>query len=118
LNLQTFLGVTVAPAGLFSTMTILLDGTVSQSGSDFHGVLSANQYKDILVGTATFGGTSPMLAILQKRVPGITYSRSDIKGTGKLVAGPFAFVNHQLSSGGGQEWEYAAGQIGQSPNRP
>jgi hypothetical protein len=106
-------GVAVAPAGLFTTMTILPDGTVSQIGSDFHGVLSANQYKDMLVGTASFGGTSPMLAILQKRVPGITYSSSDIKGTGKLVAGPLTFVYHQLSSGGDQEWEYAAGQIGQ-----
>jgi hypothetical protein len=104
-----------APTNLFTTMTILPDGTVSQSGSmDFHGILSANQYRDMLVGTVSFGGvTSPMIVILQKRVPGITYSSSDIKGTGQLVAGPLPFVYHQLASGADHEWEYATGQVGQ-----
>jgi hypothetical protein len=68
----------------------------------------------MLVGTASFGGvTSRMIVILQKRVPGITYSSSDIKGTGQLVAGPLPFVYHQLASGADQEWEYATGQVGQ-----
>lgn len=106
-------GTTAAPANLFTTMAILPDGTVSQSGSDFHGVLAANQYKDMLVGTASPGGTSGMIAILQKRVPGITFSSSDIKGTGRLVAGPLPFAYHQLSSGVHRDWEYAVGQIGQ-----
>ncbi len=107
-------GNTIAPANLFTTMTILPDGTVSQSGAtDFHGTLSNNQYRDLLVGTASSGGTSPMIVILQKRVPGVTYSNSDIKGTGQTVAGPLPFVYHQLSSGANREWEYAAGQIGQ-----
>jgi hypothetical protein len=108
-------GNTTAPANLFTTMTILPDGTVSQSGStDFHGILSANQYRDMLVGSASFGGaTSRVIVILQKRVPGITYSSSDIKGTGQLVAGPLPFAYHQLASGADQEWEYATGQVGQ-----
>ena len=106
-------GATTAPAGLFTTMTILPDGTVSQGGSDFHGTLSANQYKDTLVGTASAGGTSRKIVLLQKQVPGITFSSSDIEGTGRLVAGPLPFVYHQLSSGANQEWEYAAGQVGQ-----
>ena len=115
-SVTTFLdsaGNTAAPAGLFTAMTILPDGAVSQGGSDFHGVLSANQYKDMLVGTASAGGTSRRIVILQKRVPGIPFSGSDIKGTGKLVAGPLTFVYHQLSSGVDPEWESASGQIGQ-----
>lgn len=106
-------GNTAAPAGIFSTMTILPDGTVSQSGSDFHGVLSNGQYRDMLVGTASKGVGSRMIAVMQKRVPGITYTSNDIKGTGKSVAGPLSFVYHQLSSGIDQEWEYATGQVGQ-----
>jgi hypothetical protein len=76
-------------------------------------LLSANQFRDILVGTASFSGTSRLIAILQKRVPGITYTSNDIKGTGKLVAGPLTFFYNQLSSGADQEWEYATGQVGQ-----
>ncbi|HEX8960620.1 MAG TPA: fibronectin type III domain-containing protein [Geobacteraceae bacterium] len=107
-------GSTTAPAGLFTTMTILPDGTVSQSGTtDFHGVLSNNQFRDMLVGTASTGGTSRMVVVLQKRVPGITYTASDIRGTGRFVAGPLPFVYHQLSSGIYHEWQYATGQIGQ-----
>ncbi len=108
-------GNTTAPAGLFSTMTILPDGTVFQPGAaaGFQGSLSAGQYKDMLVGTATTGAASRLIAVLQKRVAGITFGSSDIKGTGRLVAGPLTFVYHQLSSGANQEWEYAGGQVGQ-----
>ena len=104
-----------APADLFTAMTIRPDGTVTQSGAaaSFHGVLSAGQYRDLLAGSGTRGGTSPMILIMQKRVPGISYDVNDIKGTGRLVAGPLPFVYHQLSSGASGEWEYAAGQIGQ-----
>jgi len=114
---NTFLdssGNTSAPAGLFSTMNILPDGFISQTGpeTDFQGTLSNNQFKDILVGSASAGGASPMIAILQKQVTGISFSASDIKGTGQAVAGPLIFVYHQLSSGVNQEWEYASGQIG------
>jgi Fibronectin type III domain len=108
-------GKTTAPLDFFSVMTIQPEGTVTQSGAaaTFHGVLSAGQYRDLLVGTGLRGGTSPLILVMQKRVPGISYDVNDIKGTGRLVAGPLPFVYHQLSSGTSGEWEYAAGQIGQ-----
>lgn len=108
-------GNTTAPLNLFTTMSVLPDGTVIQPGvaSGFQGTLSANQFKDTLVATATTAGAnSQLIAILQKRVAGITFTNSDIQGTGKL-AGPLAFVYHQLSSGSNLEWEYAACQAGQ-----
>lgn len=102
------------PLNLFTTMSVLSDGTVIQAGveSGFQGTLSANQFKDTLVATASTGAASQLIAILQKQVPGITFTNSDIQGTGKL-AGPLTFVYHQLSSGSNQEWEYAACQAGQ-----
>jgi Fibronectin type III domain len=108
-------GNTVAPTGLFTTLAISADGIVSQPGTTdaFNGILSAGQYRDTLVGTATRGAASQLLIILQKRVPGITYTVSDIKGTGRLVAGPLSFVYHQLASGVRTEWEHASGQVGQ-----
>ncbi len=108
-------GGAAAPANLFTTMSILPDGTVLQSGAaaGFHGNLSANLFKDTLVGIAASGAGSRLMAILQKQVSGVTFSSADIKGTGKLVAGPLTFVYHQIASGANQEWEYAAGQIGQ-----
>ena len=108
-------GNTAEPATLFTTMTILPDGSVFQDGAaaDFHAVLSADLNNDLLVGTASAGGGSPMMVILQKSVPGITFSAADIKGTGKLVAGPLSLVYHQLSSGALSQWEYASCQVGQ-----
>ena len=117
ISILTFLdnsGNSSAPTGLFTAMTILPDGTVFQAGTatGFHGELSANQFKDTLVGTATTAA-SRQIMILQKQVDGIVFSSSDIKGTGKQGAGPLTFVYHQLSSGTNQEWEYAGGQVGQ-----
>jgi hypothetical protein len=107
-------GIGAAPAGLFGTMSILPDGSVFQDGAaDFHGVLSANLHKDLLVATASAGGNSPLMLILQKSVPGISFSAADIKGTGRLVAGPLSLVYHQLSSGAVSEWESAGCQVGQ-----
>jgi hypothetical protein len=108
-------GASVAPAGLFGTMTILPDGSVFQDGAaaDFHGMVSANLHKDLLVGTASAGGGSRMMVVLQKSVPGISFSALDIKGTGRLVAGPLTMVYHQLSSGTVSEWETASYQVGQ-----
>jgi hypothetical protein len=76
-------------------------------------VLSANQYKDIIVATATAASGAPMLAVLQKKVRGIAFSATDIKGTGKLLAGPLNYVYHQLSAGAVNEWEHAYAQVGQ-----
>jgi hypothetical protein len=109
------LGNSAAPAGIFNTMSIAADGTVSQSASasNFHGILSAGQYKDLMVATASLADSSRLLIIFQKQVPGIVYSSSDIHGTGRLVAGPLPFVYHQLASGVSSGWETASGQIGQ-----
>ncbi|WP_224984886.1 fibronectin type III domain-containing protein [Geomonas agri] len=109
------LGGSAAPADLFTNLTLLPDGTVLQDGAaaGFHGTLAANLYKDFMVGTVTLAGGGRMLVVLQKSVPGITFSAADIKGTGKLVAGPLAYVYHQLSAGGVPEWEYASCQVGQ-----
>ncbi|WP_185244343.1 fibronectin type III domain-containing protein [Citrifermentans bremense] len=108
-------GSSAAPAELFTAMTMHPDGTVSQNGAaaGFHGVLSAGVFKDLLVATAPLAGSSGMLVILQKSVPGITYSPADVKGTGRLAAGPLPYVYHQLSGGGLKEWEYASCQVGQ-----
>lgn len=107
-----------APAGLFGNLTLLPDGSVFQGSgaSDFHGELSANLHKDMLVGTASLGGASRMMAVLQKSVLGITFSAADIKGTGRLVAGPLPYVYHQLSSGAVSGWEYAGCEVGQDQN--
>ncbi|QWV94248.1 fibronectin type III domain-containing protein [Geomonas oryzisoli] len=112
---QDSLGGGAPPAELFTSMTLLPDGTVLQDGvaASFHGTLAANLYKDLMVGTATLAGGARMLVVLQKSVPGITFSAADIRGTGKLVAGPLAYVYHQLSAGGIPEWEYASCQVGQ-----
>jgi hypothetical protein len=106
---------TSAPVGLFSNMTLLPDGTVLQDGAaaDFHGVVSANLHKDMMVGTGNLGSSSRVMIILQKSVDGITFSAADIRGTGRLVAGPLTLVYHQLSSGALSEWENASCQIGQ-----
>jgi hypothetical protein len=106
---------TAAPDDLFGTLSILPDGVVTAAGgvADFHGALSANTYKDLLVATASGDGGSRMIALLQKRVPGITYSAADLKGTGRLVAGPLPLVYHQLSTGAASEWEHASLQVGQ-----
>jgi hypothetical protein len=114
-SFQDSAGATAAPAGLFAAMTVLPDGSVLQNGAaaDFHGVLSSNLYRDTLVATASTGSGSPMMIILQKSIPGISFSAADIKGTGRLVAGPLAMVYHQLSSGAVSEWESATLQAGQ-----
>lgn len=106
-------GAVAAPAGLFGTLTILPDGAVLRPGApEFHGVLSPNQFKDLLVATASDGSASPTLMVLQRRLPGMVFSSSDIQGTGQAVAGPLTWVYHQLSAGVTTEWEHAAGQTG------
>jgi hypothetical protein len=107
-------GNTAAPADLFTSLSLLPDGSVLQSGAaaGFRGTLSANQYLDLLVGTATTGGNSDTLVIMQKRVPGIVFTSADIQGTGQQGAGPLLFVYHQLASGSNHEWEVGSAQVG------
>jgi hypothetical protein len=106
-------GGSVAPAGLFSTMSIQPDGSVAQDGAaaGFHGVLSAGLYRDLLVGTGS-SGSSRTLVVLQKVVPGISFSATDIQGTGQAGAGPLPMVYHQISSGAVSEWEWGSFQVG------
>jgi hypothetical protein len=106
-------GASVAPAGLFSTMSIQADGSVAQDGAaaGFQGVLSTGLYRDLLVGTGT-SGSSRTLLVLQKVVPGISFSATDIQGTGQAGAGPLPMVYHQISSGAVSEWEWGSFQVG------
>lgn len=107
-------GATTAPAGLFSAMSILSDGSVSEDGASagFHGMLSGNLYRDLLVGSNNLSGSSRMLVILQKSVPGILFAATDIQGTGQQGAGPLPMVYHQFSSGAIAEWEWGSFQVG------
>ncbi|HJV35199.1 fibronectin type III domain-containing protein [Geomonas sp.] len=106
-------GFTSAPPGLFNPLSVLPDGKVVQAQDpDFHAVLSANQFRDFVVGTTTVAG-SPVMLVLQKRVPGVAYSPNDIKGTGKAGAGPLLYNYHQISSGVSQEWQTGSCQVGQ-----
>jgi hypothetical protein len=106
-------GASAAPAGLFGPLTVLPDGSVFQAGAPaFHGVLAASLHKDLIVATTGAGGASPMMMILQKVVPGISFNASDIQGTGQAGAGPLPMVYHQLSSGAVSEWETASFQVG------
>ncbi|GFO60496.1 hypothetical protein GMST_28210 [Geomonas silvestris] len=106
-------GGTTAPNDLFSTMSIASDGTVSQDGAaaGFHGVLSENIFRDLLVGTGTTA-SGQLMVVLQKMVPGITFAATDIQGTGQSGAGPLLVVYHQISSGAVSEWEWGNFQVG------
>lgn len=107
-------GGSAPPSGLFPGLFVDSVGQVldvASGSAAFRGVMAANQYKDIIVGSAT-GGSSPMLIILQKQVSGITFANGDLAGFGSTLGGPRRFIYDQIASGLGQEWEYAAGQIG------
>ena len=113
---NTFLdssGNTVPPADLFATWSVLPDGAVSQTGSatNFVGALANNAYRDILVGTAQWRGSSDLIAIFQKQVSSVAFGNGDIEGYGSS-GGPRYFVYNQISSGTVQEWEFGLGQIG------
>ena len=106
-------GNTVPPADLFATWSILPDGSVSQTGSvtNFYGALSNSIYRDMLVGTAQWRGSSNLIAIFQKQVSSVAFGNGDIEGYGS-GGGPRYFVYNQISSGAVQEWEFGLGQIG------
>lgn len=113
-------GGTVAPTTLFPALYLDSNGQVLDVASGtatFRGVVAANTYKDMIVGTSVNSSASSMIAILQKQVSGITFSAADIQGfgsfNGSLTNNARYFVYNQVSSGSAQEWEYAAGQIGQ-----
>lgn len=101
-----------APSELLTTLTIDSTGTVTQSASQFHGVLSTG--KTLLAATSTLNNSAPIILVLQKRVPGVTYSDADIAGTGSTPpgTGPLPLAYQQISVGSREEWEYAVGQAG------
>jgi hypothetical protein len=107
-------GTTMPSVNLFSALFLSMNGEVSDSTTGiakFHGVIAAN--RKLIVGNSSPDSTSHLLAILQKQLPGVTFSNSgDIQGFGNTGGGGRRFVYNQLSSGSGQEWEYAEGQLG------
>jgi hypothetical protein len=107
-------GNTLPPAYLFPALFLNPVGHVRDANADasnFRGVMAAG--RKMIVGNASPDGASQLLAILQKQVPGITFSNTgDIQGFGNLGGGGRRFIYNQISSGSGQEWEFAAGKIG------
>jgi len=102
------------PADLFPVMLLSSNGHVRDAvaGSPlFQGVMAAN--RKMVIGNSSTGSVSPMLVIMQKQVPGVTFSNSgDLQGFGNTGGGGRRFIYNQISSGSGQEWEFAEGQIG------
>ncbi len=107
-------GNTLPPADLFPVLLLNPTGHVRDANGDiakFQGVMAAS--RKMIVGTSSPDGASQLMAILQKQVPGIAFSNSgDIQGFGNLGGGGRRFIYNQISSGSGQEWEFAAGKIG------
>jgi hypothetical protein len=105
-------GGTTAPSELLTTLAIDATGTVIQAAGPFHGILSTG--KTLLAATSALKSGAPLLLVLQKRVPGVTYSNADIAGTGSTPpgTGPLPLAYQQISVGSKEEWEYAVGQAG------
>lgn len=108
-------GGTAAPAGFFPTLLVDASGRV-RDAQDAANVRYAGDLartnKNLIVATASSGGTSS-IAILQKHDPTKTFSTAEVAGWGS-VGGARKFVYDQISTGAApQEWEFAAGQIGQ-----
>ena len=102
------------PAGLLPALFVNSGGQVRDTTAGipaFQGVMAAN--RKMIVGNSSPDGTSQSMAILQKQVPGVTFSNAgDLQGFGNTGGGGRRFIYHQISSGFNQEWEFAAGQIG------
>lgn len=110
-------GGTTAPAGLFPVLLLSSDGQVADNADPaltvFKGVMATS--RNMVVGTASPQTGSRLIAVLQRRVPGTTFSNAgDIAGFGNTSGGPRRFAYIQLSSGPLQEWEFAQGQAGQN----
>lgn len=106
-------GGTTPPADLFPALYLDSSGKVQDVATGtatFRGVMASRL--NMVVGTAFTGSASPLIAILQKQVSGVTFSDNDLKGFGNAGGGARRFVYNQISNGLVQEWEYAVGQIG------
>jgi len=75
-----------------TTMNVSSFGTVTITGTDFHGIM--NTQKDMIAGVMTDGGGGYTLDISSKR-GGATYKTSDLGGT---------WVFHMLTSGDSPDW--------------
>lgn len=84
-------------------LAISADGTVTNSGADgsaaFHGSMTST--KTLVFATDTEGNGAHDLFVIRKRVPGVTFSASDVASV--------AFAYHALSAGSFPGWEYGDG---------
>lgn len=107
-------GNSLAPAHVLPALIMSSDGSVRDSPantSNFTGVMDVS--RNMIVGNSSLNGASHVMAILQKQVPGVTFTNAgDIQGFGNTGGGGRRFIYNQISSGIHQEWECAAGQIG------
>jgi hypothetical protein len=111
-------GATTPPAGFLPMLRVDANGRVTDAldaaAVRYSGDLGRTN-KDLIVAVASAGGTSS-LAILQKHDPAVTFSIADVAGGGS-AGGARKFVYDQISTGASpEEWEFAAGQIGQTPD--
>lgn len=114
------------PAGAGPFPVLLVDSAghvrnaAEPAGSTFDAVLGAAR-RDVIVGTTSSGGTRS-IAILLKHDPAVTFAAGSGSGTdisgwggGGTGGGSRRIVYDQISTGAEpQEWEFAAGQIGQA----
>ncbi|MDA8428549.1 MAG: fibronectin type III domain-containing protein [Geobacteraceae bacterium] len=107
-------GHTQSPVYLLPALFVASDGRVRDvpAGTPtFQGVMALG--RKMIVAHATPDPASPMIAILQKQVPGVMFSDAgDVQGFGNTGGGARRFIYSQIASGFNPEWEFAAGQIG------
>lgn len=99
-------GVPVPPNGpLGIAWTIDSAGAITETGagsnSTFHGYMASN--KQLVVGTVTLSAYDKGIRIFRKRVPGVTFSNSELYGN------PFTF--HELDTVVWNEWNRGYGTI-------
>ncbi|MRR57927.1 MAG: hypothetical protein EG824_06930 [Deltaproteobacteria bacterium] len=112
-------GGTTAPAYLFPLLLLNPTGhardAVNADDAKFMGVMATR--RNILVGNMSPDSGSRMIAVLQKHDAAATFSTAgDLNGFGNAAGGARRFVYSQISSGSVSEWEYAVGQLGQTPD--
>src|SRR5450631_1696312 len=107
-------GNTLPPANLFPVLLLSSDGRVRDTitpPATFQGAMAVS--RKMIVGNSSPDGRSQMMAILQKKVPGVAFDvAGDLQGFGNTGGGGRRFIYNQISSGSSHEWEYAVGQIG------
>jgi hypothetical protein len=95
---------TTCPAANSIRLTIDGNGVISASGAgdtDSHMTMTSN--KNFAAGTSTSDSNRYQLMIIQKVVPGTSYSSADLQSK--------SFVYHQLSVGWENTWRYGTGTI-------